>query len=222
MPESNLLDSLIAQAKLSKKQTDKQKKIVESAIKLFAEKGYANTSTNEIAKAAGVAEGTIFRHYGTKDNLLLSLILPFLKDSIPTMAEGIFNEIRKERIICFEDFLRALLKNRLHFLHENRGIFRIFIKEFFYNDELRNEFLPLFSENIVPRIVKLIDLYKAQGELMDLPSDVIQRMLFTFVGGYFVSRFVLQQDDIIQDEEEEIEKVIRFVMDGIRNHKHEG
>jgi AcrR family transcriptional regulator len=218
---NNLLDLLIAQAKLSKKPTDKQQKIVESAIKLFAEKGYANTSTNEIAKAAGVAEGTIFRHYGTKDNLLLSLILPFLKDSIPTMAEEVFNEIMTESVICFEDFLRALIKNRLHFLNENKEIFRIFIKEFFYNEALRNEFLPFFSENITSRIIEVIDRYKERGELMDLPSSTIQRMFFTFVGGYFVSRFVLLPDHIVQDEEAEIENVIRFVMDGIRNQKHE-
>ena len=155
------MDSLIAQAKLSKKHTDKQQKIVESAIKLFAEKGYANTSTNEIAKAAGVAEGTIFRHYGTKDNLLLSLILPFLKDSIPTMAEEVFNEIMTENVICFEDFLRALIKNRLHFLNENKEIFQIFIKELFYNEAFKNEFLPFFSENITSRIIEVIDRYKA-------------------------------------------------------------
>ncbi|WP_456274875.1 TetR/AcrR family transcriptional regulator [Bacillus sp. AK031] len=31
-------------------------------MQLFAKKGYANTSTSEIAKVAGVAGGTIFRH----------------------------------------------------------------------------------------------------------------------------------------------------------------
>ncbi|MDP4107839.1 MAG: helix-turn-helix domain-containing protein, partial [Bacillota bacterium] len=43
--------------------TEKQQKIVETAIQMFADKGYASTSTAEIAKAAGVAEGTIFRHF---------------------------------------------------------------------------------------------------------------------------------------------------------------
>ena len=93
MSEDNFLDTIITQTKLSKKQTNKQQKIVETAIKMFAEKGYANTPTSEIAKTAGVAEGTIFRHYGTKDNLLLSVILPFLKESIPDVAEEIFNEM---------------------------------------------------------------------------------------------------------------------------------
>ena len=64
-----MLDDIIAQAKqLNNNQTVKQKKIVDAASKLFAEKGYSNTSTSEIAKLAEVSEGTIFKHYGTKDS----------------------------------------------------------------------------------------------------------------------------------------------------------
>lgn len=207
---------MIAQSKQSKKLTDKQQKIVEVAIKMFAEKGYANTSTNEIAKAAGVAEGTIFRHYGTKDNLLLSVILPFIKNSIPSMAEGVFQDIMSKNIASFEDFLRALLKNRLEFFHENQEIFRIFVKELLYNEDLREELLPYFTENIAKRVSQVIEVYKARGELMDIPTTTIQRLLFTFVGGYFVSRFVIVTENSFASDEEEIENVIQFVMNGIK------
>lgn len=44
------------------------------ARKLFAEKGYEETSTKEIAKLAGVSEALIFRHFSNKDNLLTHLI----------------------------------------------------------------------------------------------------------------------------------------------------
>lgn len=216
MSKNNLLDTLISQAKLSKKQTEKQQKIVETAIRLFAEKGYANTSTSEIAKEAMVAEGTIFRHYGTKDNLLLSIILPFIKDSIPTMAEEAYNEIMTENVLCFEDFLRALLKNRINFINENKELFKILIKEILYNEELRKELQPYFSENIGHRIINVINMYKERGELIDIPTSTLQRMLFTFVGGYFISRFVILSDSFVIDEEAEIENIIRFVLDGIR------
>lgn len=58
--------------------TEKQKKILQAAIEIFAEKGYAATSTSEIAKKAGVAEGTIFRHYSSKEKLLLAIVAPTL------------------------------------------------------------------------------------------------------------------------------------------------
>ncbi|USK70213.1 TetR/AcrR family transcriptional regulator [Peribacillus asahii] len=216
MSKENLLDAIIAQTKLSKKQTTKQRKIVETAVKLFAEKGYANTSTSEIAKSAQVAEGTIFRHYGTKDNLLLSVILPFIKDALPTMAEAAFSEIMIKNAACFEDFLKALIKNRLLFIKENKEIFQVVVKELLYNDELRKELQPYFFENIMQRISKVIKMFKERGELIDIPSDTLLNMIFNVVGSYFVSRFVLQLAYSDMDEEAEVENLVRFIMDGIR------
>ena len=48
---NSLFESIIEQGD-TKKKTKKQEAIVEAAIKLFAEKGYANTSTAEIAKVS--------------------------------------------------------------------------------------------------------------------------------------------------------------------------
>lgn len=216
MSEENFLDIIIAQTKLSKKQTHKQQKIVETAIKMFAEKGYANTPTSEIAKMAGVAEGTIFRHYGTKDNLLLSVMLPFLKESIPDLAEEIFNEVLSKNTLSFDDFLRDFLKNRIQFIHENKEIFRVVVQELFYSEDLRKEVQPLFSNTILHHFNKVIDMYKERDELKNIPNETLIRMMLTFLGGYFVSRFVLMSNYSITNEEQEIEQIVQFVMDGIR------
>ena len=47
-----------------------RERIVEAATRLFAERGYAATSTREVAAAAGVSEGLIFKYYPTKRQLL--------------------------------------------------------------------------------------------------------------------------------------------------------
>lgn len=44
--------------------------IANVALQLFGEKGFANTSTQAVAKAAGVSEALIFKHFGSKDQLL--------------------------------------------------------------------------------------------------------------------------------------------------------
>ncbi len=54
--------------------TEKKELILHSALKLFAELGYASTSTAKIAKAAGVSEGLIFRHFSNKEGLLKALL----------------------------------------------------------------------------------------------------------------------------------------------------
>lgn len=216
MSTKNLIDEMIAQAKLSKKQTAKQQKVVEAAIKIFAEKGFSNTSTSEIAEAAGVAEATIFRHYGTKDNLLLSIILPFIKDFIPHMAHELFHGLMSQNPATFEQFLRALIQNRINFISENRKLFQILAKEVIYREEFKQELAPLISENIIYHVNKVIETFKERGDLIEKPTPILLRMLLTFLYGYFTSRFVLLNDNFMMDEAAELDEVVRFIMDGLR------
>jgi len=52
----------------------RKEKIMREALLLFAENGYADTSTKIIAQNAGVSEALIFKHFGNKDSLLFHLI----------------------------------------------------------------------------------------------------------------------------------------------------
>jgi AcrR family transcriptional regulator len=74
--------------------TDKQEQILDIALKLFAEQGYESTPTSRIAKAAGVSEGLIFRHFTNKEGLLAAVmevglekiklfIQPVLEEKLP-------------------------------------------------------------------------------------------------------------------------------------------
>jgi TetR/AcrR family transcriptional regulator, fatty acid metabolism regulator protein len=53
--------------------TTRSRAILATASRLFAEKGYSQTTTAEIAREAGVAEGTLFHHFGSKDGIFLTL-----------------------------------------------------------------------------------------------------------------------------------------------------
>ena len=53
---------------------EKRRRIAEAAAALFAAQGYARTTTQQIAAAADVADGTIFRYASTKPELLLMVM----------------------------------------------------------------------------------------------------------------------------------------------------
>ena len=59
--------------------TDKSKpknrkdRIMESALRIFAEKGFQNTTIIEISKEAGVSEATVYEYFGTKEDLLFAI-----------------------------------------------------------------------------------------------------------------------------------------------------
>lgn len=198
----------------SAQRTEKQQRIVEAAIRLFAEKGYSNTSTAEIAKAADVSEASIFKQYGTKDKLLLSLVVPYIKEMFPYEADETMNQVFSGAYSDFEAFLRALLKNRIAFITENRDIFLVLIKEIIYKEELKNELFPYIAEVAATRLTKIVELFQERDELADMPTRSILKLLFTVIGGFVASRFVLLNRESIDDEE--VEDVVRMVLDGIR------
>jgi AcrR family transcriptional regulator len=55
------------------KSEDKRNAILDAATRLFAARGLAAAPTSEISRLAGVAEGTLFTYFGTKDELINSL-----------------------------------------------------------------------------------------------------------------------------------------------------
>ena len=57
--------------------TDTRGRIINAASNLFASKGYAGTTTRAIAKTAGVNEVTLFRHFGSKENLAREIMNQF-------------------------------------------------------------------------------------------------------------------------------------------------
>lgn len=56
------------------KKEEIRKKILAVSKDLFLEKGYEKTSTNQIAKAVGIAEGTIFNYFKTKADIFLEVV----------------------------------------------------------------------------------------------------------------------------------------------------
>lgn len=214
MAANNFIDFALAQAKNSGKMTEKQQKIVETAIQMFAEKGFASTSTSEIAKAAGVAEGTIFRHFGSKENLLFSVIVPFLLDSVPAIAEEFIKGVLIVPYQSFESFLTALIKDRLEFIKENREIFKILVAELLHRDDLREQLISFFQRSPYQHVMSIFDTFKQRGELIDLPNATLFRTMFTQVFGYFMVRFTLMPD-FDWDDSLEAEHLVRVILNGI-------
>lgn len=57
----------------TERRAEKRHAILEGAVRVFAEKGFFNTTVAEIARAAGVADGTIYLYFKSKDELLLAV-----------------------------------------------------------------------------------------------------------------------------------------------------
>nr|WP_279664551.1 TetR/AcrR family transcriptional regulator [Ectobacillus ponti] len=196
------------------KQTDKQQQILDAAVRIFAEKGYAAASTSEIAKAAGVAEGTIFRHYGTKENLLLAVLVPFLMEAAPVIADELVHDVLIPPHDSLASFLRALIINRLAFLEANREIFKILVMELLHRDDLRQQFFGMFQKRVLKHLYTVIEVYRERGEVADIPAEAIVELAGTYLFGYFFSRFALLPGQPL-NHEAEADRMVGFILRGI-------
>jgi AcrR family transcriptional regulator len=78
--------------------TEKKEKIIQAALQLFAKEGYHATSTNKVAKLAGVSEGLIFRHFGNKEGLLQAILAEGEK-KLKTLFVDIVMESEPKQVI---------------------------------------------------------------------------------------------------------------------------
>lgn len=194
--------------------TDKQKQILVAAIEIFSVKGYAATSTSEIAKKAGVAEGTIFRHYKTKKDLLLSIVSPIISHLVAPVLISDINQVLNRDYESFEDFLRALMTNRKEFAEKNEAIIKIMLQEIPFQPELKEQFAKHFAEKVYSKLKVIIEHFQKKGEIVDMPAHSVIRLAASSVFGYLLPRVIID-GKINWDDDEEFERTIRYILNGI-------
>lgn len=83
------------------RESERKGQILNSAIKIFGEKGFQNATIAEIAKDAGVGDATIYEYFRNKEDLMLAIPVEFTKELIPKINDhmmgikGAFNKLRK-------------------------------------------------------------------------------------------------------------------------------
>ena len=207
--ENHLLEEMLQE---DDSLTDKQRKILVAATEMFAEKGFAATSTNEIAKKAGVAEGTIFRHYKTKKDLLLSIVTPMMVKMLGPIILKDLNKVLDKEFEHFEDFVRAMIKNRQEFLEKNLKVIQIFLQEIPFHHELREQFIEHIGKKVILRLIQIVEHYQSKGQIVNLPATTVIRLAASTIMGYFATKYVI---GVKWNDEEEINRMINFLKKGL-------
>ncbi|WP_019640695.1 TetR/AcrR family transcriptional regulator [Paenibacillus fonticola] len=196
------------------KLTDKQIKIIQAAVEIFAEKGYAASSTSEIAQKAGVAEGTIFRHYKTKKDLLITIVSPMMSRLIAPFVWNEFKEVLESDYPTIEDFLYAVAVNRLNFARKHLKIIKILLQEIPFQPLLQEEFKKHIGTKVFHRFAEVVEHFKSKGQIIEMPTPSLLRFSASAMIGLFVTRFLVFPDQP-WDEEKEIRDTIWLILNGI-------
>ncbi|MGG0154304.1 TetR/AcrR family transcriptional regulator [Bacillus mycoides] len=208
------LEELVA-ATNTDKRNERQMRILEAAVDMFGEKGYASTSTSEIAKRAGVAEGTIFRYYKTKKDLLFAVVMPTLtKFAAPFFVQAFAKEIFKTEYESYEVLLRVIIQNRFEFAKKHFPMIKILIQEVPFQPELKSEIQQLIETELLVHFKKLIAKFQEEGEIIEMPPSSVLRLTLSAVLGFLLTRFLLLPEEK-WDDEVEIENTIQFILYGL-------
>ncbi len=101
---------------------DKTDQIIKAAINVFIKKGFLQSTTQEIAKEADVAEVTLYRKFSTKQNLFETVIKKSLENHFKTR---IFKLAEEETGRFFEE----ILDERLEVISKNHQLIKMLVSE---------------------------------------------------------------------------------------------
>jgi TetR/AcrR family fatty acid metabolism transcriptional regulator len=90
-------------AEPSERRTDKRSLITEAAVDVFAEKGFHQARVSDIARRAGVADGTIYLYFKNKEDLLLSIFeekMDLLLAELGAALQGVEDPVERIRRFC--------------------------------------------------------------------------------------------------------------------------
>ncbi|MGE0791526.1 MAG: TetR/AcrR family transcriptional regulator [Sandaracinaceae bacterium] len=124
-----------------KEPPDKRERILRAAIKVFARKGFYATRVSEIAKAAGVADGTIYLYFKNKDDVLVSIF----SDRLTRLLTVLRREI--DAAPDFDAKLRRAIELQLGLLEGQRDLAEVVTVNLRQSSLLLKQYAaPLFTE----------------------------------------------------------------------------
>src|SRR5438105_9415623 len=126
--------------------TSKRERILRAAVDVFAEFGYFNAKVSQIAKAAGVADGTIYLYFDGKEDLLITIFREHTRNYLASLERELIN-IRQP-----EDRIRVAIRHHLETLGRDRALAVV------SQVELRHslKFMSLFSQQEVADYLNIL------------------------------------------------------------------
>ncbi len=183
---------------------ERREQILEGAEAVFSEKGYAAARVDEIAEHAGVAKGTIYLYFSSKQDLFISL-LEERCCSIGALFQEQLQGLRSPRVI-----LRSLIETRIRFLLRHITLFQVVVQSMAdFPDELQQRLL------VVRRSVQAVETDVFSRILPpDYPVDT--GFVASMVSGA-VSTVVMERvhDGQFVDVEAMTDQVMAFLIHGV-------
>jgi len=150
-----------------------RERILSAAERIFARHGFFAAKVSDVAKEAGVADGTIYLYFKSKDDLLISLFERRMQQVNDTLKAAV------ERVSSPREQLRAFIKAYLQLVHDEPSAAEVLTIELRQSSKFMKEYEnPQFAD-FLRMLGGIIAAAQDEGELDGgIPSHVAARMIF--------------------------------------------
>lgn len=188
----------------------RRNQILDAATQVFAEKGFHRATIKDIARVAGIADGTIYTYFASKTDVLLG-ILNRLNQS--TERE---QQLRPEGGQDLRAFFAEYLRQRMALFWPNAEVFQAVLPEMLVNAELRDLY---YQQVIAPTIAVAEHYFQAQsttGQVRNIDIPLTIRSIAGVILGLLTLQ--LLGDEVIARRWEELPEVLTTLLfDGLQN-----
>src|SRR5580700_368518 len=155
---------------------ERRKAIVRAAVPLFARKGFAGTTTRELAEAAGISEALLFRHFPSKQ-LLYQEILQLGCEGDPALEQLARLEPSTKTLVCMVRFMVR------HFVlgdsePEQDSRLRLELHSYLEDGEYARQLFETVSERVIPLFEASLAAAIAAGDVVPRPGAAANRFWF--------------------------------------------
>jgi AcrR family transcriptional regulator len=161
----------------SRRSAELRERLFRAALELFAKKGYAETTVEDITNAADVGKGTFFNYFPSKDHLLLA----FGEMQLARLREAV-DEARKTSE-PLPKFLRSLSTRMTAEPTRHPEMIRVILLAFLSNPEVRQAMMDL-QARVLELHSQMIQLGQERGEIRNdlAPIEIAQVFRQTIFG----------------------------------------
>jgi AcrR family transcriptional regulator len=179
--------------------TEKKQQIIDVALKCFADKGYQSTSIQEIADALGMAKGSLYFYFKSKEDLLVSIC----KHHFDLMLKDFRSIMENSGLAPRDKLIRQITLNYSHFVEHSDFIKLLMTERFEFNEEIHQSIFVLRAYSLVENQKCILELYGEEAGPYSFDAATIFSAMTTGYMGYVV------KEQMTLDAQ----KVARFMVD---------
>jgi len=186
----------------------RRNQILDATAKVFAEKGFHRATTKEIARAAGVSEGTIYNYFDSKADLVVGIMTRLAE--LDALGEEPAGALQSEP----REFFIAAFRHRVNRIRQGQEMLQAILPEVLTSPELRESFYRQYVLRIAEMLEQYVRTRVELGDIRPVNVPLTVRALQSIFVGLFVMR-ILGDEAVLSGWDDVPEVLATLIFDGL-------